>query len=130
MDLYSTILETAGSKESLGSRRGRGKFAQAIVGQVISPDRPDHFMCHFPHSHRSSNFTAFRKGDWKLIYRYKGQTKYELYDLQKDPFETNNLAESELKKLKEMTKAMIARLEKEGALYLSDGGKELKPLIP
>jgi hypothetical protein len=40
------------------------------------------------------------------------------------------LAKSEPKKLKEMTKAMIARLEKEGALYLSDGGKELKPLIP
>jgi arylsulfatase A-like enzyme len=95
-----------------------------------NPGRPDHFMCHFPHSHRSSNFTAFRKGDWKLIYRYKGQTKYELYDLQKDPFETNNLAEIEPKKLKEMTKAMIARLEKEGALYIFESGKELKPLIP
>jgi len=87
-------------------------------------------MCHFPHSHRSSNFTAFRQGDWKLIYRYKGKTKYELYHLGKDPFEVSNLAESEPSKLKEMTKAMAARLEKEDALYISEGGKELKPLIP
>jgi hypothetical protein len=65
-----------------------------------------------------------------LIYRYKGRAKYELYNLQKDPFETNNLAKSEPKKLKEMTKAMIARLEKEGALYPSEGDKELKPLLP
>jgi len=65
-----------------------------------------------------------------LIYRYKGQTKYELYDLQKDPFETNNLAESEPFKLKAMTKAMAGRLEKEGALYLSDGDTVLKPEIP
>jgi hypothetical protein len=40
------------------------------------------------------------------------------------------LAKSEPKKLKEMTKAMIARLEKEGALYPSEGDKELKPLLP
>ena len=87
-------------------------------------------MCHFPHSHRSSYFTAFRKGDWKLIYHYKGKAKYELYDLQKDPFETKNLAESEPRKLKEMTKAMIARLEAEDALYPTDGDKELRPLLP
>ena len=48
-----------------------------------NPDRSNHFMCHFPHSHRSSYFTAFRQGDWKLIYRYKGKTKYELYNLGK-----------------------------------------------
>ena len=66
----------------------------------------------------------------KLIYRYKGKAKYELYNLGKDPFETNNLAESEPSKLKEITKAMVARLEKEDALYISEGGKELKPFIP
>ena len=87
-------------------------------------------MCHFPHSHRSSNFTAFRKGDWKLIYRYKGRAKYELYDLSKDPYEKRNLAEDEPEKLKEMTKAMIARLEMEDALFPAEGDNELKPLIP
>ena len=56
--------------------------------------------------------------------------KYELYNLGKDPFETSNLAESEPGKLKEMTNAMTARLEKEDALYTSEGGKVLKPIIP
>jgi hypothetical protein len=65
-----------------------------------------------------------------LIYRYKGKAKYELYDLQNDPYEKSNLAKSKPEKLKEMTEAMIARLEKEDALYPADGEKALKPLIP
>ncbi len=129
MDLYSTILETAGVKNPSGHVVDGVSLLKQLSGRGNS-DRPDHFMCHFPHSHRSSNFTAFRKGDWKLIYRYKGRKKYELYDLGKDPFETSNLAESEPKKLKAMTKAMADRLEKEGALYISDGDTVLKPEIP
>jgi arylsulfatase A-like enzyme len=129
MDLYTTILETAGVKNPSGHIVDGVSLLKQLSGKG-NPDRPDHFMCHFPHSHRSSNFTAFRQGDWKLIYRYKGTKRYELYDLQKDPFETSNLAENEPNKLKAMTEAMAARLEKEDALYISEGGKELKPLIP
>jgi hypothetical protein len=50
--------------------------------------------------------------------------------LQNDPYEKSNLAKSDPKKLKEMTKAMIARLEKEDALYPTDGEKALRPLLP
>ena len=129
MDLYSTILETSGVNNPSDHVVDGVSLLKQFSGKR-NPDRPDHFMCHFPHSHRSSYFTAFRQGDWKLIYRYKGKAKYELYNLGKDPFETSNLAESEPSKLKEITKAMVARLEKEDALYISEGGKELKPLIP
>ncbi|MDE0578184.1 MAG: sulfatase, partial [Opitutales bacterium] len=129
MDLYSTILETAGVKNPADHVVDGVSLLKQLSGKK-NPGRPDHFMCHFPHSHRSSYFTAFRKGDWKLIYLYKGKAKYELYDLQKDPFETKNLAESDPRKLKEMTKAMIARLETEDALYPADGEKVLKPLLP
>ena len=129
MDLYSTILETAGVKNPADHVVDGVSLLKQLSGKK-NPGRPDHFMCHFPHSHRSSYFTAFRKGDWKLIYLYKGKAKYELYDLQKDPFETKNLAESDPRKLKEMTKAMIARLETEDALYPAEGEKVLKPLLP
>ena len=129
MDLYSTILETAGVKNPADHVVDGVSLLKQLSGKE-NPGRPDHFMCHFPHSHRSSNFTAFRKGNWKLIYRYKGKAKYELYDLQKDPYEKSNLAKSEPKKLKGMTKAMIARLETEDALYPADGDKELRPLVP
>ena len=129
MDLYSTILETTGAKNPEGHVVDGVSLIKQFSGKQ-NPERPDHFMCHFPHSHRSSNFTAFRKGDWKLIYRYKGKTKHELYDLQNDPFEKTNLAGSETAKLKEMTQAMIDRLEKEDALYPVDGEKTLKPHLP
>jgi arylsulfatase A-like enzyme len=129
MDLYSTILETTGAKNPADHIVDGVSLLKQLSGKA-NPDRPDHFMCHFPHSHRSSNFTAYRKGDWKLIYRYKGRARYELYDLQNDPYEKSNLAESDPDKLKEMTKAMIARLETEDALYPADGDKELRPLLP
>ena len=129
MDLYSTILETTGAKNPEDHVVDGVSLIKQLSGKE-NPARPDHFMCHFPHSHRSSNFTAFRKGDWKLIYRYKGKDQYQLYDLQNDPYEKTNLAKSEPGKLKDMTKAMIARLEKEDALYLVDGEKALKPLVP
>ncbi len=129
MDLYSTILETTGAKNPTNHFVDGVSLLKQFSGKENS-DRPDHFMCHFPHSHRSSNFTSYRKGDWKLIYRYKGKAKYELYDLQNDPYEKSNLAEREPKKLKEMTQAMIARLEKEDALYPVDGENELKPELP
>ena len=129
MDLYSTILETTGAKNPEGHVVDGVSLIKQLSGKA-NPDRPDHFMCHFPHSHRSSNFTAFRKGDWKLIYRYKGKDQYQLYDLQNDPYEKTNLAKSEPGKLKDMTKAMIARLEKEDALYPVDAEKALKPQLP
>ena len=129
MDLYSTILETTGAKNPADHVVDGISLLKQLSGKE-NPDRPDHFMCHFPHSHRSSYFTSYRKGDWKLIYRYKGKIKYELYDLSEDPFEKRNVAASEPKKLKEMTKAMIARLEMEGALFPTEGDKELQPLIP
>ena len=129
MDLYSTILETTGAKNPDDHVVDGVSLIKQFSGKE-NPDRPNHFMCHFPHSHRSSNFTAFRKGDWKLIYRYKGKDQYQLYDLQNDPYEKTNLAKSEPGKLKDMTKAMIARLEKEDALYPVEGEKELKPQLP
>ena len=129
MDLYSTILETTGAKNPEDHVVDGVSLIKQFSGKA-NPARPDHFMCHFPHSHRSSNFTTFRKGDWKLIYRYKGKDQYQLYDLQNDPYEKTNLAKSEPGKLKDMTKAMIARLEKEDALYPVDGENELKPDLP
>jgi arylsulfatase len=60
---------------------------------------------------------ALRMGNWKVVARVNSQSKFtpadenvwELYDLEKDPSETNNLATKYPEKLKEMT----ARWEKE-----------------
>jgi len=54
---------------------------------------------------------AIRMGDWKLVAKVKRQKKFtpedenswELYNLDKDPSETNNLAQKFPEKVKEMT---------------------------
>ena len=96
-------------------------------------------MCHFPHSHRSSYFTSFRKGDWKLIYRYlisggkrkskEPLPKYELYNLKNDPYETKNLALNKIKKTNEMIRLMSKQLERENALFPVRDDLELKPQL-
>ncbi len=83
--------------------------------KTASPD----FLMHFPHSHRSSYFTAFRRGDWKLVYHYQDEKwgKTELFNLAEDRDESENLSKSEPTKLKEMMEAMNAALEETGAQY-------------
>jgi arylsulfatase A-like enzyme len=62
--------------------------------------------------------TALRKGNWSLIPPYKGpavakevnietgnSNQYQLYDLQADPGQQNNLAQQKPEKLKEMITA-------------------------
>ena len=50
---------------------------------------------HYPHYHGSTwkPGASIRDGDWKLI-KFYHYDKVELYDLAKDPFETNDLARS------------------------------------
>ena len=51
MDLYSTILETTGAKNPEGHVVDGVSLIKQLSGKA-NPDRPDHFMCHFPHSRR------------------------------------------------------------------------------
>ena len=91
---------------------------------------------HFPHSHRSSYFTSFRDGDWKLVYHYlpeknPAKARYELFNLAADPYEKQNLASTQPDVLRRMTKAMAAALESEQAVYpVDDDGNELRPVLP
>ena len=69
MDIYATILDATGTKNPDSHTIDGTTLIPQLQGKN-NPDRPDHFLCHFPHFHRSSQFTSYRKGDWKLIYRY------------------------------------------------------------
>jgi len=136
MDIYATILDATGTKNPSDHTIDGISLIQQLQGKN-NPDRSDHFLCHFPHSHRSSYFTSYRKGDWKLIYRYKTKVgkrtlpQYELYDLTSDPYEKTNLADQKPNKLKTMTEQMMAQLKAEGAQYAIDSSKkELRPILP
>ena len=98
--------------------------------------RSDEFLSHFPHERGTAKyFTAFRKGEWKVIYSYNvGKTSpknpYELYNLKEDRSESKNLANAEPEQLKRMMSLMVKELETMGALYPEVEGQVIKPVIP
>ena len=56
---------------------------------------------------------------------------YELFDLAKDPFESNNLAESKPEELKRMIQGLISALEAHKAVYpIDEQGNSLRPRLP
>ena len=70
----------------------------------------------YPHYH-SSGWTpgcAIRKGDWKLIHFYEDD-HYELYNLQEDIGETNDLSVKHLEKVAELKKDLIEIKERTSA---------------
>jgi arylsulfatase A-like enzyme len=130
-DIFPTLLETAevGYKGTIDGEN----LAPLLKGGTIDTDRD--FLMHFPHSHRSSYYTVYRLGDWKLIYHYnkpEGQ-RCELFNLAKDRTEENNLAKTNPEALKRMLGVMNKALENAGAQYpvaAKDHTKELKPVTP
>ena len=88
------------------------------------------FLMHFPHGHRSSYFTTYYNKKNKLTFHYnkKGDERYELFDLDKDPYEKNNIAKSSPELLQSMLKEMNSELKKADALYhTTKSGQVQKP---
>jgi arylsulfatase A-like enzyme len=130
-DIFPTLLDTAGVPYE-GKIDGKN-LAPALKGGRLEGKRD--FLMHFPHDHRSSYFTVYRLGDWKIIYHYTKpeEQRYQLFNLAKDPTESDNLANSQPDELRRMVKAMAAALEDADAQYPMASGDpdiELKPIIP
>lgn len=134
MDIYPTVLSAAGVDTPKDCVLDGSSMKKLFAGKK-DKNRRDDVLTHFPHQHRGSYFTTYRKGDWKIIYYYNpdkdGVPSYKLFNLKNDPYETTDLASSNGKKLKEMCGLMIDRLKLEGALYPIDkDGKTLYPVMP
>lgn len=95
IDVAPTLLTIAGGKASL-SWQGRALINQS--GQVI-PHEDRYVLAHL---HRNINLplNALIGTNWKLIINDKTKVQ-ELYDLQNDPGEYNNLAKSQPEKIKQ-----------------------------
>ena len=133
MDIYPTVLSLAGVKAPQGRIVDGGDLKTLLSGKRDKKHRDD-FLMHFPHEHRGSYFTTYRKGDWKLIYYYNPTTphapSYKLYNLSEDPYEENDVSATNPSRLKKLFKQMVRRLELENALYPVDkDGVELKPFL-
>lgn len=135
VDIYPTILSVIGIQPPSHHILDGTDLTKQIEG---NPDtgRVEQFLMHFPHKHRSSYFTSFRDGDWKIIYHYRpndnpAKTQYELFNLVTDPYENENLAERKPKVLKRMMESLVTSLKTESAIYPVDGnGNEMHPEVP
>ncbi len=117
-DLFPTILEMAGVDHS-------NKVSQIVDGKSFVPyledpelrdeDRPLYW--HFPHTYDQFPYSTVRKGEWKLIYRHLDQS-LELYNINKDLSESQNLAGEEIK------------IKEELATLLSDYLREVNAGMP
>ena len=135
MDIYPTVLSVAGIQPPSGHVLDGTDLKEQIEGKYDT-NREEQFLMHFPHKHRSSYFTSYRDGDWKIIYHYRpndnpAKTRYELFNLADDPYENENLAANKPIMLKKMMESMVASLKSESALYpVNADGSEIRPEIP
>lgn len=134
MDIFPTVLDLI-ELQIPNDHQVDGSSLRKLFTGAKDPSRSEMFLMHFPHRHRSSYFTSYRLGEWKVIYHYNpkraSEPRYELYHLKDDPFESENLVSSAPERLTMMMEAMVKQLEGEGALYPIDAkGRTLKPLIP
>lgn len=134
MDIFPTVLSVAGVPVPRHCVLDGSDLRRLLAGKRDASHRTD-FLMHFPHEHRGSYFTAYRDGDWKLIYYYRPETpdrpQVKLYNLRTDPTEQTDLAPGQPRRVKRMVQRMTRRLDSEGALYPVDAaGHTLRPVQP
>ena len=114
-------LVTKGSKlAAKAAKRGEisdQKTANAfVVPESVSGIDPERTLIfHYPHQWKPYDLvdidylSAVRKGDWKLVYRMRTGT-LELYNLEDDLGEQNNVAAAHPEKVKELAAELSSRL--------------------
>jgi arylsulfatase A-like enzyme len=124
-DLFATVAQAAGLElengQELESAGGMdvelqvdGCDLSAYLAGIPGTHRPQRYLVHFPHGHNNDHFTAYREGPWKILYSY-GSRRWELYDLNRDLSETNDLVEEKPELAWAMGRNLVAWLERYGA---------------
>jgi arylsulfatase A-like enzyme len=132
-DLFPTIANLVDAEIPANHVMDGRDLSRLLTGQT-NPEHQNEFLNHYPHPRRGQShfFTTWRQGNWKVIYEYlkKGENRYALYDLAKDPSESRNLAVEHPEQLKSMMQGLIDKLQAMNAVYPEKEGKPLKPVIP
>ena len=129
-DLMPTILDLTGIKPPASYKIDGQDLKKDLQGTATASTRS--FLMHFPHPHRSSDFTTYFEGDWKITYHYKRQKgkQIELFNLKTDPSESNNLSKSKPERSDQMLNSMIEALDDSNAQYAKHPktGKVMRPV--
>jgi arylsulfatase A-like enzyme len=103
-DFYPTLLEAAGLKAKPEQHRDGLSFATVLRGgEAVDSLRQRPLFWHYPHYSNQGGGPAgaVRLGNWKLIESYES-ARIELFDLQKDPAESHDVAQAEPKRAADM----------------------------
>ena len=133
MDIYPTLSRLVGVPVPENHPIDGQDLTELLTGRK-DPSREEVFMCHFPHRHRGSYYTTYRNGPWKLIYYYNPDhpelPQSVLYNLDKDPYEQNDVADRYPETKNRLLQEMISRLQAEHAAYPVDfEGRTLLPRL-
>ncbi|MFC1467957.1 sulfatase [Verrucomicrobiota bacterium] len=106
-DLYPTFLEMAGLPLRPQDHVDGVSFVAALKGETFVREKPVfwHSPLGRPYSTGDLNSSAIRKGDYKLLDCY-GEDHFELYNVQEDAGENNDLAEAMPEKAQELLKEL------------------------
>jgi len=108
VDLYPTLLEIAGAKPPAGYTLDGFSYARLLLSGGRSGLERAPLFWHFPGylgagpgSWRTTPAGSIRVGDWKLLEFFE-DSRLELYNLKHDLSETNNLAQAQPAKVREL----------------------------
>jgi len=115
MDIFATALDVAGLQPPAGT--DGVSFLPAMLGRADAEPKRD---CYFVLREGGVLFggktiEALRRGDWKIV-QDRPSTPLELYNLQRDPQETTDLAAKEKGVLRDLTAALRLQIQRGGAV--------------
>lgn len=109
----SKLAEKAAKKGEIADQKAANAFVVPESVSGIDPERT--LIFHYPHQWKGYELedidylSAMRKGDWKLVYRMRTGA-LELYNLEDDLGEQNNVAAANPEKVKELAAELSAKL--------------------
>ncbi len=107
-DIFATLCDVVDIPLPADRVIDGGSFLPMLQGKEITRARPLYWRCYLaPKPYQ----VAMRIGDWKILSDTKLE-RFELYNIQADAQEKNNLAETETARLEKM-KAELTKLHKE-----------------
>jgi arylsulfatase A len=118
-DIFVTVATAAGATLPKDRVLDGGDLLAALDGRPVERARPLYWRCAIAPEPLK---TAMRIGDWKIL-ADEALTKFELYDVQHDPQEKNELSTRDPAKFAEMKAALLklnAEIEAEGPGWWRD----------